>query len=330
MTELIGSHPSRGIPRTFLPTTTLIAMVLVCAATLAQKPPRSHRDAAIALGEEGLALLEQGEHAAALRKFDAADELIPAPTFGVRAALCLERMGRLVDALERYERVAAIRVDASWPEIHTKAQQEARTRAETLRMRVARLRVVLQGESAEPPTLKLDGNPLSEEASAATVLLDPGEHVLEFAHGTAVELRRFRVAEGEQRTEGFLLGVRTEDGKSTASPHRTLGWVGVAVGAAGMVVGSTAGLVAWGKKADLESRCPAGVCPPVAWADNESYDRWRNASTAGFAVGTVALGLGTLLLLTDPGPREVTPQPTSGLRVQPWIGAASAGVGGAF
>ena len=330
MTELIGSHPSRGIPRTLLPTTTLIAMVLVCASTLAQKPPRSHRDAAIALGEEGLALLEQGEHAAALRKFDAADELIPAPTFGVRAALCLERMGRLVDALERYERVAAIRVDASWPEIHTKAQQEARTRAETLRMRVARLRVVLQGESAEPPTLKLDGNLLSEEASAATVLLDPGEHVLEFAHGTAVELRRFRVAEGEQRTEGFLLGVRTEDSKSTASPHRTLGWVGVAVGAAGMVVGSTAGLVAWGKKADLESRCPSGVCPPVAWADNESYDRWRNASTAGFAVGTVALGLGTLLLLTDPGPREATPQPTSGLRVQPWIGAASAGVGGAF
>jgi hypothetical protein len=312
-------------------TTTLIATVLLCASSPAQKPPRSHRDAAIALGEEGLALLEQGDHAAALRKFDAADELIPAPTFGVRAALCLERMGRLVDALERYERVAAIRVDPSWPEIHTKAQQEARTRAETLRMRVARLRIVLQGETAEPPTLKLDGIPLSHDAIAAIVLLDPGEHVLEFAYGTDVELRRFRVSEGEQRREAFVLGARTEDSKSTVSPHRTLGWVGVAVGAAGMVVGSTSGLVAWGKKSDLESRCPSGVCPPVAWDDNESYDRWRNASTAGFAVGTVALGLGTLLLLTDPGPREITPpQPTSGLRIQPWIGAAAAGVGGAF
>jgi hypothetical protein len=302
-----------------------VISLLIGSSAIAQSPPRSHRDAAIALGEEGLALFESGEYMAALRKFDAADELIPAPTFGVRAALCLEQLGRLVEALERYERVAAMQLDPSWPEIHRKAQTEAKQRAADLQSRVARLRVILRGNAKERPSIKLDGRQLSDSALGSLVLIDPGEHVLEFAHEGNLELRRFHVREGAQHREGFLLGPALQD-ERPASSQRTAGWVSVGLGAAGVAVGSASGLVAWSKKGDLEAECPNRTCPPNAWSDNATYDRWRKVSTVGFAVGSVALGLGTFLLLTD----SSKSREADVVAVQPWVGMGSLGVQGGF
>ncbi|HNS95912.1 MAG TPA: hypothetical protein PLJ27_11335 [Polyangiaceae bacterium] len=307
---------------------TVLAFSIVCAPIHAQTPSRTHREAAIALGEEGLALLDQGEYAAALRKFDAADELIPAPTFGVRAAMCLEKMGHWVEAIHRYEQVVAIRVDPSWPEIHVKAQQEARVRAEALRHRVARLEVSVVGPPDAQYSLKLDAAPVDLD-STSTVLLNPGEHVLELIHGTTSDLRRFQVAEAEHRTERFTLRPPTDFPPSSSSLHGTVGWVSIALGVTGVLVGSVTGYVAYEKKNDLEVRCPKRICPPTAWEDNQSYDRWRTASTAGFVGGTIALGLGTLLLLTEPS-TEPAPTATGRFSLKPWFGATTAGFGGEF
>lgn len=324
MTELVGTQKGLSFSRVFSHTVVGICL-LIGSSAFAQAPPRSHRDAAIALGEEGLALFESGDHMAALRKFDAADELIPAPTFGVRAASCLEHLGRLVEALERYERVAAMQIDPSWPKIHTEAQAEARRRAAELRGRVARLRIILRGSAQEEPIIKLDGRHLSNTALSSVVLIDPGEHVLEFAHDGNLELRRFHVREGSQHREGFLLDSALQD-ERPASSQRTAGWVSVGLGAAGIAVGSASGLVAWSKKSDLENQCPNRTCPPNAWSDNATYDRWRKVSTVGFAVGSVALGLGTFLLLTDSNKsREVDV-----VAVEPWVGIGSLGVRGGF
>ena len=305
----------------------MLVLLAFASAGHAQQPRRTHRDAAVALGDEGLTLLDQGDYRGALAKFDAANSLVAAPTFGVRAALCLEYLGRLVEALKRYERVAAMQVDPSWPAIHTKAQEEARQRAVELRKRVARVYVILRGTDPERASIELDGRDLDYASVASAVLVDPGEHTLEVAYGGAVQRRAFRMRERDQHQEIFVLEQTGQDEpQQPSSTQRTVGWVGVGLGAAGVAVGAVSGLVALGKKGDLEARCPDRVCPPDAWADNDAYYKWRNTSTLGFALGGLALGVGTLLIVTAPGDvRE-----SGHARVEPWVGLGSAGVRGGF
>lgn len=325
MTVLRGKQPSRSFYRALFHAA-VVGLFVATTGVVQAQPTRSHRDAAIALGEEGLKLLDRGEHAAALAKFEAANDLVPAPTFGVRAALCLEYLGRLVEALERYEKAASMQIDPSWPEIHTKAQAEARQRAADLRKRVARLYVVLRGDAPENATVELDGRDLAYADLASAVLLNPGEHTVEVVFADRLERREFRVGEGDQHKEEFKLVSLGIDQPSRASTQRTLGWVSVGVGAAGIAFGAFTGLVALNKKGDLDSRCPDHVCPPDAWSDNESYYSWRNASTAGFAIGAVSLGAGTVLLLTDSKDSRETDR--AGLEA--WVGAGRAGVRGKF
>ena len=282
---------------------------------------------AIALGEEGLRLLDRGEHAAALRKFEAANDLVPAPTFGVRAALCLEYLGRLVEALDRYERVAAMQIDPSWPDVHREAQQKAQNRTADLRRRVARLYIALHGDHPEQAILEIDGRRRPYAGASSAILLDPGTHTVEVTYGDHIQRREFQVRESVQHREAFRLPMNTDtNGAAKDSAQRTAGWVGVGLGVAGIAVGSISGIVAWDKSNDLESRCPDRVCPSEAWDDNDSYHRWRNVSTMGFSVGTITLGTGVLLLLTSPS--EGQERDTA--KVEPWVGLGSAGVRGGF
>src|SRR5262249_5440698 len=54
------------------------------------------------IGEEGLALYDQGRYIEALDRFQSASALVKAPTLDLMAARCLTKMGRLVEASERY------------------------------------------------------------------------------------------------------------------------------------------------------------------------------------------------------------------------------------
>lgn len=318
-------NPSSRAARSFVRAATFAAVVAIAFSAWAQ-PPRSLRDAAITLGEEGLELLDRGEYAAALEKFKAANKLVPAPTFGVRAALCLEYLERLVEALKMYDQVANMTVDPSWPAIHREAQAEARRRATELRKRVARVYVVLQGKDPERALVEIDGRDYPYDALADGVLLNPGVHTITIAHDAGMQHRQVRVAEGEQHRATFRLDTAEPERDEGPSVQRTLGLVGIGIGAAGVAVGATTGLIAWGKKSDLEDRCPNRVCPPESWSANDSYYAWRNASTAGFLVGGVSLGIGAVLLMTSDEPsREV-----GTARVEPWVGAGTAGVRGAF
>lgn len=87
-----------------------------------------------------------------------------------------------------------------------------------------------------------------------------------------------------------------------AKPQQTLRWIAYGsfgVGAAGLLLGASAGLVSVSKYSELKDRCDADrSCPPAVYdAKNDSYGMWRKISTAGFVAGGVGAALGGTLLL---------------------------------
>ncbi|HET9929968.1 MAG TPA: tetratricopeptide repeat protein [Polyangiaceae bacterium] len=82
--------------------------------------------------------------------------------------------------------------------------------------------------------------------------------------------------------------------------QRTVGWVSVGLGAAGIGLGAVTGVLLAGKYSDLTSKCELRVCPAERKSDVESYDRLRTLSSVGFIAGGALTALGVTLLLTAP------------------------------
>src|SRR5262245_51329128 len=90
-------------------------LTVLLAATSAMGEPvaadEETRAKARAIGEEALALYDQGRYIEAFDKFQSASDLVKAPTLDLMAARCLVKMGRLVEASERYLDVTRMTVD---------------------------------------------------------------------------------------------------------------------------------------------------------------------------------------------------------------------------
>lgn len=118
------------------------------------------------------------------------------------------------------------------------------------------------------------------------------------------------------------------------SGRRTTAYVLLGVGGAGILAGSVFGVLALGKKADLDEQCASdGRCGPGEPQDTlDTANGFAMVSTIGFGVGLVSAGVGAVLLLTDK--RAPSDQPAAvhvgRLTASPWVGLGSAGVTGTF
>ena len=107
--------------------------------------------------------------------------------------------------------------------------------------------------------------------------------------------------------------------------QRTLGWVGIGLGAAGVLFGATTGIIAGVKYGSLKDDCPGDRCIGTAQYGNrvDSYSAMRTMSTIGFIVGGVGAAAGITLLVTIP---RSDSSPGVGL----WLTPNAAGLRGAF
>ena len=116
--------------------------------------------------------------------------------------------------------------------------------------------------------------------------------------------------------------VDTNDG----STRRTLGYVSLGVGAAGLIAGTAFGLASRSTRSELRSSCTGDVCSENM---RDTYDKGKmqaDIATAGFIVAGVGAAVGTVLLLTAPKKKEAENKAS----VTPWVGVASLGVNGRF
>jgi hypothetical protein len=196
-----------------------------------------------------------------------------------------------------------------------------------LRGRVATLRVASATTGAQ---VTLDDVSLGTTPLSAPTTVGVGRHKLVASKAGFVDVERTFDIAGDE-----TLDVEIDPGPARPEPVRTskgrslapaLAGFGVAV--AGVAVGSIFGVMALGKKSDLDRTCDRTSCP----ASSQSiYDRAQTdglVSTIGFGAAIVGAGVGVAYFaITAPkGAEAATAEP----RVRFFVGPGSLGTKGTF
>jgi hypothetical protein len=333
-----------------------VTLCLILSSTLAQaQPSAAQKETARGLMAEGRELREQGELQSALSRFTAADSIMGVPTTGFEIAATQAELGKLVEARETLRRVLALPQSPDDPEPFAEARSKARALDQRLQSRIGALHFVVSGVGAsETMVVTVDGETVPVAALGMPFRVNPGKHVVLARAGgrerrvdvDALESRTVKVelALAPRTTEPQLelaedpaLAVRppSEPSKTepepAAAPRSSLpvvAYVAGGVGAAGIVVGSIAGLLAISHKNAAATDCVDGECPPSTWDDLDSARSLATVSTVGFVVGIVGLAAGASALLLREEPKAAKRV----VRVTPDLGprGASLTVSGRF
>jgi hypothetical protein len=304
------------------------ALLAAGTARAQTQPDEATRLAARTLGEAGLSLYEAGDYAGALQKYERALALVQVPTLGVRAARCLVKLGRLVEASGRYRQVAAMIVDERMPAAFRSAQAEAKEQAAAedaaLAARIPVLQVALEGATATEVVFEVDGA-AAPAASTGSLPLDPGTHRISARRGTDLATEEVALHEGQSTRVVLKLPVRIAPAPTAApigpaatpvavdakridarpgSAMRTGGMITMGVGGATHVAGGILYAAAAGKTGHLDELCPHGNCHPDATSELDAYNTLRTASSITLVGGAVIAAAGLVVFLAAPATKR--------------------------
>lgn len=303
-----------------------LASALVVIGTLSSAPAHADESApsAESLFQEARALVEKGDYAAACPKLEASQKLEPAVGTQFNLADCLEHVDRAASAYALFNQVARIARSAGKFE----REKSAKERAAALEPKLARVRLEVKAP-APGLEVRIDDVVVEKAAWAEPLPIDPGEHRVRAS------------APSHQTWEGTIFGQPSQlvlvnvpelvdSTVRVASPpvvveasssQRTIALVTGAVGVAGVLVGSVAGVIALSNRSTAEGECPKDLysfrCPTEA-----GTSAWNTASTAGnvstvsFIAGGVFLAGAALLWFTAPASRMRVGTSLAGVRVE--------------
>jgi hypothetical protein len=229
-----------------------------------------------------------------------------------------------VEARDTLMRVTRLPVDPNEPDVQTEARAEALELANQVAGRIPTLKVEIRGVvDAVNVVVKLDGRPMAAAAIAHGVRVNPGiRRVRAQAAGYITRERNIDVAESQERIVTMTMRKLPAGAKSEvvvdeddqrvllggATNHlTTLGWIGIGVGGAGVLVGTIFGVLTISKEASLADSCPASRCPASERGDIDEALAFAEVSTAGFVSGAVGLGLGVAARGGAPAGAEISP-----------------------
>jgi hypothetical protein len=318
--------------RPLLGSLSALLLLTLAAPARGDAPDAAATATARALAQEGLEHFDAGRWEAALAKFDRADAIVHAPTIRLLAGRSLEKLGRLVEANEKYLAAARSTIDAGASDAFKEAVADADKAQRALAPRIPRLVVALDGADAADVAATLDGKPLPGAMIGAARPTDPGHHELVAKRGDATVKRAVDLAEGESISVTLVFPPSTGTVASAANPGGAqwiAGWATLAAGGALLgASGVTLGLGLSAKSSLVSAwKCTSAlVCPPAASEAVTRYQALRTANTATFAIGAAALVAGVVVLATAPR----APRAEKAARWHPWIGPGRVGIEGAF
>ena len=308
----------------------------------AQQVDDATRSAARQLATDGSAAYQADDYAQAYDRFNRAYQLVHVPTVGIWAARSLVKLGRFVEASERYLEVERTPLAADAPPEHAKAQKDATDERNQLLPRIPSVRVVLDG--ADPTEVLVS---LNEQLLQAALLgvkrpVDPGKLRIKGVRGEQVVEANVDLPEGATKdvtlsfsklshvtptasTPATPAPESAPPALSPGSPDHTLAYVAFGVGGAALITGGIFGGLALSQKSDLDGECPDRKCGPAFHADNDAYGTKKTVSGVGLIAGAVLMGAGVVLYFTAP-----TPSGEQQARVGAFCNGQQLGVRGAF
>jgi hypothetical protein len=293
--------------------------------------PAAAKAAADALFREAVALADQGQLGASVQKFEASFELDPARGTLQGWAMAEERLGRLLDAQLRFQRLLELAEAAG----DTRRGEFARERLEALKARVPTLTIELGGDVPRGTRVTLDDGPLPTGAAGSALPVNPGDHrvvavtpegkrfarMISVSEGARASIRVTWVSAVEPAPEPRRAARAVPPSPPPPSPAPT-STIGLAVGAVGLAAAGV-GAYLWfdaGKDFDaVADQCPDDRCPSSVQQRIDRGQRKEVWSQALLIGGGLAVAGGVTLFVI--GSRE-RPSPSVGVGLGP--GAVSA------
>jgi hypothetical protein len=334
--------------------TRAVALAVACGVLGASSGARadSAEVTATALFEEGRRLMGQNRFGEACPKLAESQRLAPSGGTLINLAECYEKAGQTASAWVAWKDVAARANAAGKADV----EKTAITRAAALEPALARLTLSVSPDTDVPGLeVQRDGIAVGHAEFGLSIPVDPGSHTVEATApnrqplSTRVEVApkqtdarlTITLAPLPLATSGAALaqapgpanGPPARTATAPAAPSiapeadgagstmRTLGWVGVGTGAAGLVLGSIFGLTAISKN---NSATSDGQCSGTSCATRGGVSDTRDAQNAAtlsnvfFVVGGVLTGAGVVLVLTAPSGPSV--------RLAPAVGQSAGGL----
>jgi len=292
--------------------------------------------AARSLAVDGLKLAQAGKCEEAVPKLERSEKLHHSAIVLSHLGECNVSLGKLVEGTEELRKVLREPLPQNPTPALSKAYERAQTVLDSAKPKIAALTISLT--KAAPPDLHLT---VDGQAAPATLIdtelpADPGEHTIEAsAPGYLKATARVNLSAADKKTVSLKLepdpnavvaAPRASEAPSAASvapassaspepasppgsapvgespaPNHAAAYVAWGIGAVGVGVGSTFGLIAMKDKHDLVARCGSTSCTPESSGSLDSAKRSGNISTVAFAVGGAGLILGTVLYFTAGG-----------------------------
>jgi len=280
------------------------------------------------IAKEGLSAYDAGRYAEANDKLSRALDVVGVPTLALYTARANAKLGKLVRASELY--LLATRLSTKGPSesVQVQAQRDATKERADLLPRLPKLTVNLEGEDLDEVVVTIDEQVVPKALLGTAQFVDPGERKLAAKRGEELASADITLAEGEHKTTTLRFQARAkavgvpsvptvETKTLVAAPpgisfppaprdpyatQRTLGWVGIGLGGAGIVFGAVTGTLALSKRSSLrnDGSCVANSCYTDQSSGASSYNTMRTLSTVGFIAGGVFAAAGVTLLLTTP------------------------------
>jgi hypothetical protein len=323
--------------------------VALAVPAAAQAPDEATRTAARALGTAGVEAYQASDFATATDKLEKAYALLHAPSLGLWSGRALVKVGKWVEAADRFLETTSLQVPAGDYAVQKRAQADAAADLAALKPRIPFLAVAVEGAELADCSISVDGVPVASSLLGAGRLVNPGTHQLDARHGDDRAHAELTLAEGERKTAALKFGApplapaappaaipapaspppplqapmtSTADAGPASSAQRSWGWIAIGAGGVGLVVGGVTGLIAVGKKSDIDGNpnCRGNHCAPSEQSTVDTYNTCRTLATVGFYAGGALAALGAVLLVTAPS------HPSA----QAYVGPGSAGVRGTF
>lgn len=321
-----------------------MALGLAATHTVQAAPPEEPvRTQARALAAAGVEAYAVNDFQTASAKLDESFRLASVPTLGLWSARALVKLGKWVEAENRYRLVSELEVSPSDSAVQRTAQDEAASERTELLLRIPSVVLDLDSGVADQVTFTLDGVLVQRGDIGQRRPIDPGRHVYAGQRGSVREEVIFKISEGEHKQISLVFQPETFAARSapaavgaaasedwqidqTNTTLRTAGWVALGAGGVSLLTGSIAYIAGRRQYSDLERRalCVNADCPQ---SEVDAYNTWRAVHVGGLVTGGVlaAAGLG-VILATRSADDGSEPRASVSLRIEPtrWV------VGGQF
>lgn len=292
----------------------LLVAIWTWTAPAAAQEDAATRAAARKLAEDGVAALQAGDSAKAVEKLDKALRTLRAPSIALWSGRALARHGQLVEAAERLLEATRLPVSGETA-VQEQAKADAEKELEQLRPRIPSL--VIRVEGATDASVSLDGKVVPTSLLGEDRPVNPGTHQLLATRGSEQLTESVSVGEGERKDVTLRFAAATPATPLLATPptdapppaqassgngSRTLAFVALGIGGAGLVLGGVTGVLAMSKKSSLDDdtrHCENDQCVYAVEDEVHSLRTFRTVSSIGFIAGGALAAAGVVLLLTS-------------------------------